>query len=342
MSNANHSLEFVKILREQTECLVDSSGEIAINPISAIQLITMYTLVMDQARVEFPELVEFIEQEAASSNRTLPLLEDVFGSVNALARLQMTYSIPVRSVSDGYFTQMQGVDLLPHCFDILRPSAFHSAVIAKHMKTHQPFLATLSKCWMREAIRLSQRGGRLPFIEAVRAHVNGADDLSVALKELIDKADNDLNFDLQSAVETLLQADENTVLSAVVDSDLLEGWDRSWNEYLRLCRESATTSYVPDELRNGLLCGYAILNHPYFLIGPIKTEWVSIDPEVRIYYDVISEKEIAMVQAMARLAVSCDTFTIALLLSHRRHHFKLAILLLLQNDISQKSQYLEN
>ena len=293
-------------MKELSECLYDKTGAVALNPVSGIQLISLLTVGMDDVRNAPPELLTLIMSMAASINLTLPVREDVVGAVNALARLQLTYNISVRRVSEGHFFSLHRTEMPSECARKLRPSAFDCALIAKAMKTHQPVLVQLSKSWMSEAIRLSERGGHVPLIDAVRLHATGVARVSKSLKELIDQADANPDFDLKEAVTQLLAVDESALWDLFMDAQTESGWDHSWNEYIQLCQNSIIDTYISDEQRHQLLCGYAILGHAYFLIGPVKTEWVSFDPEVRVYYDVLSDKEIAMIQTLAKQSVRHD------------------------------------
>ena len=53
-----------------------------------------------------------------------------------------------------------------------------------------------------------------------------------------------------------------------------------------------------------LTCRYLTENHPFLRLAPIKMEMMYLNPDVVVYYDVISDGEIEMVKKMARPRVS--------------------------------------
>lgn len=55
-------------------------------------------------------------------------------------------------------------------------------------------------------------------------------------------------------------------------------------------------------------CFYSRGGHKHLLIAPIKTEQVHIQPDIWIYYDVMSDSEIKIIQELAKPKVSNGIF----------------------------------
>lgn len=53
-----------------------------------------------------------------------------------------------------------------------------------------------------------------------------------------------------------------------------------------------------------LTCRYLTENHPFLKLAPIKMEQRYIDPDVFVFYEVLSDEEIEFVKSMAKPRVS--------------------------------------
>ncbi|XP_050031911.2 prolyl 4-hydroxylase subunit alpha-2-like isoform X1 [Dermacentor andersoni] len=99
---------------------------------------------------------------------------------------------------------------------------------------------------------------------------------------------------LNSSLEQLEEEQRSgTVMPQMpsVETPFVEGYLEAYND---LCRG--------DKLRNAteekdLRC-YLSVPHPYFLIGPVKMEVMSVDPYIVQFYDVIWPKEIQAIRSM--------------------------------------------
>jgi len=69
------------------------------------------------------------------------------------------------------------------------------------------------------------------------------------------------------------------------------GWEKA--KYEALCRGESQHAQI------GTKCRYVTKGKPYFFIGPIKEEIVSMKPKIYIYHDVLFDSEIAVIKKLA-------------------------------------------
>ena len=78
------------------------------------------------------------------------------------------------------------------------------------------------------------------------------------------------------------------------------------HKYEALCRNEYRQKYLKERLLdNRFICGYAKRN-PLLALQPMKYELVSINPEIYLYYEMVSNYEVKVLKRLAFPQVSID------------------------------------
>ncbi|CAL4081924.1 unnamed protein product, partial [Meganyctiphanes norvegica] len=84
--------------------------------------------------------------------------------------------------------------------------------------------------------------------------------------------------------------------SVTEDKGFLDEWQRERVAYERLCRGEGKVS---EDMKKKLTCFYQFGPGKFLRIAPVKTEVMHIHPTIYIYYDVLYEKEMAVIKELA-------------------------------------------
>ncbi|KAG7306017.1 hypothetical protein JYU34_008588 [Plutella xylostella] len=277
------------------------------NPINAFTLIKRLTSDLDTVEKNIKMGTEYIKN--ITSNRPgvkYPTNEDLTGAAQALTRLQTTYHLDTKDLSEGilngvsYSTPMSTSD----CYELGR--ALYS------MKDYKNALG-----WMMEALRKYREDEELSFtkidiIEYIGfAHyllddVKSAMEWTKRLLELDPEHDRALgnvphyekslaeekhNLNKKRRGETGEDEEEENKPKKV------SGYLQERKNYEALCRGEMD---IPANIAMRLKCWYTTDNHPFLKLAAIKTEQMYIKPDIFIFYDVMSDAEIEHIKDMAR------------------------------------------
>ncbi|KAG5881350.1 hypothetical protein JTB14_020600 [Gonioctena quinquepunctata] len=274
------------------------------NPINAYTLVKRLTT--DWRQVE--ELIASVISHDYLANITyfketmkIPTEEDLNGAAVALTRLQDTYRLDTSSLARGelngikYSAELSAAD----CFELGRQNYNNGDY-------HH------TQLWMREAeSRLKREANetvdRSDILEYLAFSTYKQGNIPLAL---------DLTNKLLEILPTHARALGNKVyyeeeIGKVAETQRKKGDDESesiqyegqnyYDPYARehyesLCRGETS---IPEEMTAKLQCRYLTNNNPFLLIAPFKVEEVYHKPNLYMFYDVMSDSEIATVKKLA-------------------------------------------
>ncbi|XP_065156462.1 prolyl 4-hydroxylase subunit alpha-1 [Atheta coriaria] len=278
------------------------------NPINAYLLVKRLT-------TDWKEVQTLIETNAGAEvlhNLTtyrqhlkFPTDEDLNGAAVALTRLQDTYKLDTSSLARGelngvkYSTELNAAD----CFELGRQSY-----------NNEDYYHT--QLWMREAdVRLGREVNEtvhrsdileyLAFSTFKQGNVHLALDLTNKLLELVPthpRATGNKVYYENSIEKTNLEqrkGDDGTdQVAEVITHPAPLHPDPHRHLYEQLCRgEEMLESHLAAELK----CFYYKPKHNKFLqLAPFKVEEAYKSPRILIFYDVMSDSEIALIKRMAQ------------------------------------------
>ncbi|KAJ2950102.1 hypothetical protein O0L34_g11444 [Tuta absoluta] len=280
------------------------------NPINAFTLIKRLTTDLDDIEYSIKQGTEYIKNVTISDYEGVkyPTEEDLAGAAHALTRLQATYKLEVEELSEGllngvsYSTSMSAGD----CYELGR--ALYNS---KDFKNALP--------WMLQTYRKygEEQNDAYSFTDIeIMDYISFAyyllDDVKNALKWtkkmlVVDPKharakSNVPHYEKMIAEEEARLRKEQRGETGKIEEEKTSGPKLSEyrierNNYEALCRGEMD---IPQEISKRLTCFYLNKNHPFLLLAPIKTEQRYIDPDVFIFYDVLSDDEINFVQNSAK------------------------------------------
>ncbi|XP_013181600.1 PREDICTED: prolyl 4-hydroxylase subunit alpha-1-like [Papilio xuthus] len=270
------------------------------NPINAFTLIKRLTIDLDFIENKIKNGTEYVRNETAKGTEVIyPTEVDLTGTVQALTRLQNTYRLDVGELAQGrlngivYSTPLSASD----CYEIGR-----TLYIVDDYSN--------SLRWMQEALRKYKEDevhnlSEIDILEYISYLHYLLDDGQTALEwttKILSldpnnkHALNNIPYYLKSVTEKkkILEMEYAEDDDEDVDDTYLERDNRM---YQTLCRGEME---LPSQIVRSLKCSYLTKNHPFLKLAPIKMEQVYIEPDVFVYYGVISDEEIEHIKAMAK------------------------------------------
>ncbi|XP_069159184.1 prolyl 4-hydroxylase subunit alpha-1 isoform X1 [Procambarus clarkii] len=237
--------------------------------------------------------------------------EDLAGVAVALMRLQDTYNLDTAQLARGHiygkkqaYRELTAAD----CFELGRQS--YNA--GDHYHT---------MLWMNEALKRQEMESNktvdhsdileyLAFSTYMQGNVRQA--LKLTDELLAEKPNHQRAQGNKVYYEEALQAqyakkrgedgvtmDKEAVekgYTVTENAEVANDWQRERRAYERLCRGEGKLS--PSASKK-LFCYYQHGPSEFLRISPVKTEMVHINPTVYIYYDVLSDSEIAVIKELA-------------------------------------------
>jgi prolyl 4-hydroxylase len=287
-----------------TDALADPERHLG-NPVNAYLLIKRFTkdwetIVNNDIRTNDAE--EFLTR-LKSKTCYFPDPDDITGAAQALLRLQDTYALKSDSIASGGF--LQGVSDSPQmtaedCF-ILGNVAYNAG----------DYYHTIM--WMTEALHvvdkeLKKTANKAVILDylsyALYMQGNVLHALNYTNEWLLIEPDHVRAMSNKRYYEQLIaeeQVKKGLTLAEMASIPLrnerpLDEWKRTdvFFNYERLCRGEKTMDYP---LKHLLTCRYA-RHHPSLYISPVKEEMVYIDPPMRMFHDILTKKQMAVVKAL--------------------------------------------
>ncbi|XP_069356296.1 prolyl 4-hydroxylase subunit alpha-1 isoform X2 [Maniola hyperantus] len=304
--------------RTEHEKAMDDIPNYLGNPINAFTLIKRLTTDLDLIEKHIISGTAYIKNITVLNNHSdvkYPTLEDLVGAAQALTRLQDTYHLDVKDLSEGrlngviYSTSMSASD----CFEL-----------GKALYNEKDYSNALA--WMMEALRkYSEDDEERTFTEVdILEYVSFShymlDDVKKAMlwtrkllelepdharargnlphyKKALDEREANLkrrlrgdtgDVDLDEYIE-----DENTEKKP----EELSTYEKERKSYEALCRGEMEMS---SENSKNLTCRYLTENHPFLKLAPLKMEYKYLKPDIVLFHDVLSDSEIEHIKEMAK------------------------------------------
>ncbi|XP_013383378.1 prolyl 4-hydroxylase subunit alpha-3 [Lingula anatina] len=298
-----HLEDIKKLLPENTET---SIANYAVNPVGAYSTIKRFAVTWTHFFAQISDLkhanntaLRGLATDIVSlglSHHIWPQVVDLNGAVAALVRLQKMYQIPVKELADGNIRGMKVSRLGPDDCLRLGRAMLHS--------DYSSSSAALAIQWMEEAIRMHEQrhsangeqslGDRSFQIEEAYsaladAHAqlgNVTAAANFAMKAFVKDPEN------SSLKEKFLKYEDMS--SGSHSQKKISRRNTTDSMYERLCRGD---QWKDPKIEARLFCQYKNTLVP---IRPVKEEVLYLDPRVSIFYDVITDKEAAILLELAK------------------------------------------
>ncbi|CAH1154904.1 unnamed protein product [Phaedon cochleariae] len=232
-----------------------------------------------------------------------PTDEDLNGAAVALTRLQDTYRLDTSSLARGelngvkYSAELSAAD----CFELGRQSYNNGDYYHTQL-------------WMREAeARLKREANEtvdqsdileyLAFSTYKEGNIPLALDLTNKLLEILPTHTRALGNKVYYEEEIEKSKESFIPKKGDDESDDIENYGHyepdpyGREHYENLCRGE---TQLPAEMSAKLRCRYARNNNPFLLIAPFKLEEMHLKPDLYMFHDVMSDREIETVKRLAQ------------------------------------------
>ncbi|CAG9578884.1 unnamed protein product [Danaus chrysippus] len=298
--------------REHEQAMEDIPNYLG-NPINAFTLIKRLTIDLDDIEKSIEIGTEYIKNITIINNHAnvkYPTLEDLTGAAQALTRLQQTYKLEVKDLSEGrlngvvYSTPMSAGD----CYEL-----------GKALYNEKDYENALD--WMNEALyKYVDEDQPYPFSEAdILEYISFSHYLLGDLKSAIEWTKNLL---LIEPKHSRAAGNLPHYQKALQEKELKAKKRRKGDtgepdiEYEPQAKESRSNSYsaerqsyealcrgekeLPPEITKTLTCRYMTENHPFLKLAPVKMEYLYRNPDIIVFNDVLSEYEIDYIKRLAQ------------------------------------------
>lgn len=303
-------LDFLKtkvaLYKEEHEKAMEDIPNYLGNPINAFTLIKRLTLDLDNIERVINTGTDYMKNvTAVHKDAAYPSVEDMTGTVEALIRLQDTYNLNVKELSDGKLNGVQYSNPLSasDTFEIGRTLYNNGDYHHSHM-------------WMVQALRKYEEEmddeyvSKADMLEYLAFTNYLQDNIVEALhwtEELVTLAPRHPRAvgnipHYKKAIEEKKAQEDKKLRGEVVEEEKKEPQgmkpqtpERS--KYEALCRGE---NDIPAEITKKLSCRYFTDNHPFLKIAPLKREQMYINPNIYVYYDIMTDNEIEFIKTSAK------------------------------------------
>ncbi|XP_013181599.1 PREDICTED: prolyl 4-hydroxylase subunit alpha-2-like [Papilio xuthus] len=273
------------------------------NPVNAYTLIKRLTSDIDYLTLNIQNITKDDTINLRHEDLVYPTIEDLIGSALALSRLQSTYALNVTKLAEKRLNNESfGIPMTVNdCFKL-----------GQTLYQHKKFKHSLE--WFIEALRKYKRENEtygvseidiLNYISYALYYADNAKTVFKSTKQIlnIDKEYAIKIEDSISALESIEMLEEIPITEDTSEED-----DEGSEEYQRyfikeqfvyeaLCRGEID---LPTEVTKRLKCSYLTDTHPFLKLAPIKTEQLYIEPDVFVFYNVISDEEIEQLKILSK------------------------------------------
>ncbi|XP_038214789.1 prolyl 4-hydroxylase subunit alpha-1 isoform X2 [Zerene cesonia] len=280
------------------------------NPINAFTLIKRLTSDLDHIERSIEIGTEYIKNLTVNhADVKYPTLEDLAGAAQALTRLQETYHLDVEELAEGrlngvmYSTSMSAGDCyelgkaLYNEKDYTNALAWMTVALRKYREEKQPYM--FKEIDIMEYIGFSHylMGDVKTALEWTKKmlaidpkHVRARGNVPHYNKII---AENEEKLRKRRRGETGEDAEEEYVKP----KEKLSAYAKERKVYEKLCRGEMD---IPQEIAKTLTCRYLTENHPFQKLAPVKMEYMYRNPDIIMFYEVLSDEEIEYIKNMAR------------------------------------------
>ncbi|XP_030020588.1 prolyl 4-hydroxylase subunit alpha-2 isoform X2 [Manduca sexta] len=302
--------QHLDLYKEEHERAMEDIPNYLGNPINAFTLIKRLTTDLDLIEDSIKIGTEYIKNITINHEDVkYPTLEDLTGAAQALTRLQVTYNLNVRDLSEG---MLNGVSYS----DRTSMTASDCYELGRALYNEKDYENSLS--WMKEALRkYKNENKRYQFTEAdILEYIGFSYYLKGDAKTAIEWTKKLLAIDpkhprakgniphyqkaLADQAADLKKKQRGDTGEETQDEERkkkLSAYEKERRTYEALCRGEMV---IPQEIAKRLKCWYLTENHPFLKLAPIKVEQSYITPDVFIFHEVLSDSEIEHIKAMAK------------------------------------------
>ncbi|KAL9898422.1 prolyl 4-hydroxylase subunit alpha-1-like [Glossina fuscipes fuscipes] len=286
--------EISKIAREHDLASQNLENYLA-NPVNAYKLMKRLYVDWEMYEEQIAEVINFFKlMDERRKNFHFPQLEDFEESAIALVRLQETYQLTVPEIAAGKLNGIKyGYDMTWTDCLVLGRQLFH-------MEAYNQ-----TKFWLQESVkRLQQEPDKLElfpsdFLQEPTEHLVrlGDTDTALQLYKIIAKHNEDDKGSFK--IKEMIQSSE-TLPYAGSDNGYI--WETKYhktaefNIYGKICRGEVTKT--PREQRD-LRCFYVYENNKFSRLAPFKVEELNLDPEVKIFHNILTDETIEIIKKFA-------------------------------------------
>ncbi|XP_050664942.1 prolyl 4-hydroxylase subunit alpha-1-like [Leptidea sinapis] len=294
--------------REQKKAMVDPVNYVG-SPINAFTLIKRLTYDLKEIETNIKVGIEYINNVTLRDHDVMyPTQEDLTGAAIALSRLQQTYQLETDDLAEGklkgvtYSTPLNAGD----CFELGK--ALYREKIYK--EALEWMTVALRKYEMEQITYNFTEENIFDFIANTK-YVLG--DIKSALewtKKLLilnpshKRASVNIPY-----LNKLISVEENDlkrrrrgdtgeeIVEVRVEPASTMTYAYHFTIYEKLCR--GESNLLPS-ISKTLSCQYLTGEHPFLRYAAIKMEYLYRDPDIVMYYDVLSDNEIDFIQNLAK------------------------------------------
>ncbi|XP_045495201.1 prolyl 4-hydroxylase subunit alpha-1 isoform X1 [Colias croceus] len=281
------------------------------NPINAFTLIKRLTSDLDHIERSIEIGTDYIKNLTVNhADVKYPNLEDLAGAAHALTRLQETYHLEVEELAEGrlngviYSTPMSAGDCyelgkaLYNEKDYTNALAWMTVALRKYKEENQPYL--FKEVDIMEYIGFSHYllGDVKTALEWTKKmlaldpkHVRASGNVQ-HYNKFISETEEKLRKRRRGETGEDVEEEEY-----VKPKEKLSDYAKERKVYEKLCRGEMD---IPQEIAKTLTCRYLTENHPFLKIAPVKMEYMYRNPDIIMFYEVLSDNEIEYIKNLAR------------------------------------------
>ncbi|CAF0905886.1 unnamed protein product [Adineta ricciae] len=295
--------KFLNVIKDEIRQAQGNPERYFGNPVNSYLFIKHLTV--EWYNVE--EIVSMDISKTMGDNWAFPSFEDYTGSAIALMRLQDTYKLNTSDLANGKISDNFKSRALSasECYDLGRIAY-----------TNADFYHTIM--WMQEALDHLDREtnatapnkidilDHLAYATSQQGNIEHALALTEEILAIAPEHTRALN-NKEYYVDLLRKKTSKTDGSSIVNvkkvdlsniknqrpTDYLEERE----QYEKLCRQ--TESKLSPKQQAKLFCRYRHNNHPYLILRPVREEQLLDDPALYLYHDVITDRDIDEIKALA-------------------------------------------
>ncbi|XP_026752045.1 prolyl 4-hydroxylase subunit alpha-2-like isoform X1 [Galleria mellonella] len=295
--------------REHEKALEDIPNYLG-NPINAFTLIKRLTTDLDHIEHSIKIGTDYIKNVTINYDDVkYPSEEDLSGAAQALTRLQETYHLDVKDLSEGilngviYSTPMTVSDCyelgrslyndkdysnaLTWMMETLRkykeenePYPFDEVDILEYISFSHYMLGDVRKAieWTKTLLKLAPN------------HPRARGNIPHYMKE-IEEEDTKLKRRRRGDTGEVTKEKDPEVVEE------LSEYQKDRINYEALCRGDMR---LPSYFTKDLHCRYLTENHPFLILARVKMEIIYLNPDVVVFHDVLSDDEIEYIKTLAK------------------------------------------
>ncbi|XP_045528903.1 prolyl 4-hydroxylase subunit alpha-1 isoform X2 [Pieris brassicae] len=300
----------LNIYKREHEIAMEDIPNYLGNPINAFTLIKRLTSDLDHIEHSIEIGTDYIKNLTVNhADVKYPTLEDLAGAAQALTRLQETYYLEVSELAEG---RLNGVNYSAPM------SAGDCYELGKALYNEKDYTNALA--WMKEAMRKYKEENQ-PYLFKeidIMEYIGFAHYLLGDVKSALEWTKKMLSLDPKHVrargnvphYNKIISEDEEKLRrrrrgdtgneleeETTQKPATLTPYAKERKVYEKLCRGEVD---LPQEITKTLTCRYLTEAHPFLRLAAVKMEYMYRNPDIVVFYDVLSDQEIDHIKRMAK------------------------------------------